>query len=397
MSCCDLPREPAIDGRNVAAHEVAYERICRTTAFRNGGFHRWSAATIGIVGLGLLGGRLALEIVRSGAAVWGCDPDAGSPVNLGNQLTQTGVAKVRSIIQDCNAIRPGRASGVVADIRHVGVGVLRRFQMLIDCTDDPMLALPLTAISNGLGIPLLRCAVDGSGQAEMGRVLCSHGGSETHACQLCSYSAADLLTRRPRTPCPGQPSEGPPPTLAGGALGMAIAGIGLLQAQRLITGNDSHLVCDREIVLDLSHGRFVSVAQSRSERCLSGHIRWEVENLERLGSDATLAGVFEAARPRSLAGISLEPYAHPLRIAAVCDCGAGQEAFGTRWATPPQCPRCGRATSWRDDVQIDRLTPPVASELGILNIRLDELGFPDSGAMFVLRQPGNSPIHLVLE
>ena len=65
----------------------------------------------------------------------------------------------------------------------------------VDCTDDPALAHPLALLSNGLSLPLVRLAVDGSGQRELGRVSVSHGGGG-HACQLCSYPPAAGRVRR---------------------------------------------------------------------------------------------------------------------------------------------------------------------------------------------------------
>ena len=376
--------------------DAAFDRIRQTSTFRGRGFDRWSRAIIGIVGAGLLGARIALEIVRSGARVWICDFDSGRRENLGTQCVAEGLPKVDSVLAACNAIWPGRAEGEQADIRHIGIGVLKRFNVLLDCSDDAGLALPLTRISNGIGRPLLRCALDGSGEREFGRVLCSDGG-RGRACQACAYSIEDLLRHR-RTPCPGEPVPGPVPTLAGGPIGAVIAGTAVLQAQRLVTGNDRRLVFNREILIDLSSLQLLAFEHRRSPACLSGHVRWRLHRLGMPAGTATLADVFAAARERlGSADVMLEPYGHPLSTYATCTCGRGCEAVGAVWATPPFCPRCAQPMAWRQEASLDQLTAGRAAELGILRVPVCQLGLPDGGAMFVARADRSRPLHLVLD
>ena len=142
-----------------------YDRLSATATFRDRGMVLWPAAVIGIIGSGLLGYRVAIEAVCSGARrviIW--DYDIGQESNLGNQFCQPGVPKVFSTVQACDRIRPSVAAGSCCDVRHAGLSQLRECDVLVDCSDDPGLAWTLTEISNGLRIPLVRCAVDGSGQ-----------------------------------------------------------------------------------------------------------------------------------------------------------------------------------------------------------------------------------------
>lgn len=359
----------------------AFLRLRKTVTFRGGAHHRWQTRRIGVAGGGHLGSRFAPEAVRSGASVCVFDPDSGDPENVGTQNIEPGLPKVESVVRTCDAIAPGKAEGIFCDVRHVGVGVLREFDLLVDSTDDPRLAVDLTEISNGLGIPLLRLALDGTGQRELGRVLASHGGAG-HACQLCSYSLDDILGERARTPCPDRPEAGPAPTLAGGAVGMATAGLGLLQAQRLLGGNDSELVLDREVILDFDHLEIHSFELTRSERCLSHHTPWDLIDLGLEARSTSVAQLFGLAR-RHLGGreVTLEPFLHPLCVAAACECGAGKAAVGTVWAAPPACPVCGRAMSWRRDLKWPRIRERHAVDLGILEAQVGDLGLPESGAM----------------
>ncbi len=352
-----------------------------------------------IAGAGNLGQRVALEAALAGARVTVYDPDVFGRENAETQWGQPGQAKVDHVIQQGEKMAPGRVRGLARDIRQIGIGRLSQARVLIDCTDDPGLAVHLTRISNGLGIPLLRSALDGDGQLEMGRVACSHGGGN-HACQMCTYAVEDLLRPTRRQPCGGTSVPARPPTLAGGALGMTVAGVVLLQAQRLVTGNDLDLVLDREWIIDLSHGQLLPLHRARSADCLSGHVRWTLVFHDRRASDTSLRELFAvAARHLQLNGTSeltLEPYSHAVCREWNCQCGESQPRYGTRWLTPIPCPRCGAPMVPRITTAVDWLTESNTRDLGIADQPLAELGFPDDGVMLVARAPKKKPLRLVL-
>jgi molybdopterin/thiamine biosynthesis adenylyltransferase len=374
-----------------------FARLRERATLRDGGFDRLRDARIVVFGGGALGGLLAPAIVRSGAAVAVVDFDIGSTENGGTQLAVAGVSKVDTVVAACNAIEPGRACGFACDVRHVGIGVLDEFDLFIDCTDDANLALPLTEINNGLGKPLLRCAVDGSGATEMGRVLCSSAESG-HACQLCPLCLEDIVPKSARTGClePQTPSR--PPTIAGGAVPMAIVGLALLSAERLISGNDDDLVYDREVLLDFTNLKLLPMQLKRSSRCISGHVRWELCRIDKTASSVTLEDVFTLASEELAADeVSLEPYLHPLNELAECECGQVMAAVGTAWAAAPQCPSCGNAMAWRRTILHTRITRQLAHELGILSTPLSGLGLPADGAMIVARSSDSPPIRYVLQ
>ncbi len=182
---------------------------------------------------------------------------------------------------------------------------------------------------------------------ESGRVLLSAGGSG-HACQLCSYSLGDLHPNRERTGCPDQPELTSNPTFAGGAIAMAIAGLASAGAKRVLTGNDDNLVYNHQTHLNLTHLQLLPMKLTRSERCLSGHVTWELVPIDATASNVTLAEVFNiASRETSSADVTLEPYLHPLYVQAECACGQVTTATSKQWAQLPECPRCGESMSWR--------------------------------------------------
>jgi hypothetical protein len=371
-------------------------RLPETRTFRGTGWQTWTAAELHIIGAGNIGQRVAREAVLAGTHVVVYDFDDFATENAGTQSGRPGKRKVDHIVEVAESIAPGWARGVYADIRHVGVGELARASVLINCSDDPALDITLTRISNGLGIPLLRAAIDGSGERELGRVSASHGGAE-YSCQLCTYELHDLLRYTPRTPCPGPPALQRPTTRAGGAIGTTVAGLALIQAQRLVTGNDLEQVLDREWIIDLDSGQLLVVQRPRVDGCLSGHVRWSWTSLSRRPAETTFPELFrEAAERLGNEGLSLEAYGHPLCRQATCDCGEQQAVAGTRWAPAPRCPACGQAMGWTLATALDRLTPEAMHQLAIHDVPLEMLGFPASGPMFVARAPQKQPWRLVL-
>jgi len=373
-----------------------FSRLEQTRVFRGDGMRKWRSARCGIIGCGLLGGRLATEVVRSGADVWVCDFERGESHNLGTQTARPGILKAHSVVADCNRIRSGSAQGVATDIRHVGIGTLQRCDILIDCTDDAALAMPLTTISNGLGIPLLRAAVDGSGDRELGRVLCSVARSNG-ACQLCSHSIDDLWRATHRTPCPGRFGQDRTPTLAGGAVASVVCGLALLQAQRLITGIDLEQVRNRESIIDLTSMCFMNAQLTQSAACISGHDEW---NLVHISSTRlqTINDIFTEAKDRLQdEHPTIEPFGHPFCLEAFCECGQTTPALGTQWATPPPCSTCKSPTAWRLETQRMRINQQQTTALGATTGTLAQLGFPLEGAMFTAGSADTKSIcHLIL-
>ena len=92
------------------------ERLGRGQVLHGEALDRWTHSTIGIAGAGLLGSRIALEIVRSGASVRIYDPDTAEESNLATQVgLRAGAGKAAALCESCDAVVPGRASGAASD------------------------------------------------------------------------------------------------------------------------------------------------------------------------------------------------------------------------------------------------------------------------------------------
>ena len=329
----------------------------RETATLSGDRHqRWRDALVAVIGVGNLGSRFALEAVRSGAGVFICDPDTGRTENLGTQQVQIGELKAASVADACNSIFPSfadRAEYLVEDIRHAGVAVLERCDLIVDTTDDPDLVHYLTRMSNGLGRPLLRLALDGEGSREFGRVLVSDGGNG-FSCQACTYEPESR--RRNRTPC--EKHSDAPPTRAGGAIGMTVAGVGLLYAQRIVTGCKAEMR-DQEVLVDLDNLQLLPQTLERCPDCVTGHERWEVLPLPQTPDDVNLDLIFDLARDQ-FGDIDVE-----------VDLELHREAM--------------------------RLSRLEGQELGLLEQPVTRLGVPPRGGVILARAAGHPPIAYLMK
>ena len=380
-----------------------FDRLRATTTFAGWAHDRWRQATLAVVGVGVLGSLFAREASRSGAKTELYDFDVGEDHNLGNQPVEVGEPKAETVARLCNAIAPGSARAHVVDIRHVGAGSFEHIALIVDATDDATLALPLTQLSNGWGMPLLRLAVDGSGRLELGRVLVSHAG-QGHACQLCASSWNDVFDPGARTPCLGAPRERAP-TNAGVPLAMSVTGLGLLYAQRLVGGNGSDRTLNREVIVDLDGPGILPMQLRRNEACLSGHDRFDPTHLDRSASDTTVKDLFTLARnalenealtSRPLQEISIAFRGHPILLGVACPgCGLELVRPGTLWRPAPDCPRCGGAMEPRRDVALDHLNQAQARALGLADTSCEALGLPSRGALVTARAPGHSPVQLL--
>ena len=401
------------------SEESRFDRLRATTTFAGAAHDHWRQATLAVIGVGVLGSLFAREASRSGANTELYDFDVGEDQNRGNQPVEVGEPKAETVARLCNAIAPGSARAHVVDIRHVGAGSFEHIALIVDCTDDATLALPLTQLSNGWGMPLLRLAVDGSGRLELGRVLISHAG-QGHACQLCASSWEDVFDPGARTPCLGAPRERAP-TNAGAPLAMSVAGLGLLYAQRLVGGNGSDRILNREVIVDLDGPGILPMELRRNEACLSGHDRFDPIHLDRAAADTTVKELFglacialeneavtddealadservtESRNGGQVQEVSLAFRGHPILLGVVCPgCGLELVRPGTLWRPAPECPRCGGVMERRRDAALDHLNQAQARTLGLADTSCEALGLPSRGALVAARAPGHPPVQLL--
>ena len=201
-------------------------------------------------------------------------------------------------------------------------------------------------------------------------------------------SALQLFRKRSAQGTAANPLPRPrpraPPTLAGGPIASAVAALGVLQAQRLVTGNDLDHVLGRELILDFSNHRLLEIQLNRCPQCLSGHRRWDDLTSLDCEHHATLAAVFQRAEhDLQSSEVKLSAYQHPLNTQACCECGSLRHSVGSDWAAPPECDHCGRSMTWLRTAQMDCFSRNTADRLGFLHTSFEQLGLPQDGVLLV--------------
>jgi hypothetical protein len=141
----------------------------------------------------------------------------------------------------------------------------------------------------------------------------------------------------------------------------------------------------------------LAIQRQRSQRCLSGHVRWQLTRIGRSADELTFPDLFAEAEQHLGDGrIALEPYGHALCVEAMCSCGAREEVVAARWARPPDCTACGETMSWVEQTQYSQISKADVQRLGITGSPLSKLGLPRAGAMIVARMAGKRPLRMVL-
>jgi hypothetical protein len=343
-----------------------------------------------IVGCGVLGSRVADGAVRAGYSVGLCDFDTGTTANVPRQLgIAVGEPKALALAERLNELRPGAATAYVADMRALEVGILRHYRLLLDCSDDPELIRFLALVGNGLRLPVVRAALDGSGQRALGRVRASQAG-RGRSCPAC-HSAP---SKRSRTPCPGAaPESSRPATRAGIPIAMTIAGLALHVAGQILAGRVD--VLGRETYLDLE-GATLTGAIPLDGRCPVGHEPWGLEELRLEPAETSLAGLF--AHLASVLGggpVVLEPFANPAAPSTRClACGAASVDPGLL-RTPSSPCACGGRTERRPELALPALTEAAARTLGLSDKSLAALGLR-AGALLLARAGAGGTRHFLL-
>jgi hypothetical protein len=141
----------------------------------------------------------------------------------------------------------------------------------------------------------------------------------------------------------------------------------------------------------------LSIERTRSPKCVSGHVRWELEPIDADAEQTTLGELF--GQIESLVGmpdVQLQPWLHAVCTEAACACGLWRHALGTEWLPPPSCERCGQSMHWFHQTALSRISREASEQLHISGRTLGSLGLPTRGAMIAAHAPHQPPRYFVL-
>jgi hypothetical protein len=224
--------------------ERARSRLLENPGLGSTALERLRAARVAVVGLGTLGGPLALHLGLLGTNLLLVDPGTVEAPNLAAQLfsvsalgrpkVEARAAQARALGADgAFAVRPQR-------IEALGAGEFAGFDLVVSALDALRPRVHLGELCQRLSVPMLDLAVDGSGERLHARLASFDSRAPDPACVACRYDARALeAIRREDQPatCPSwraAPESAAPPTLQTSAMAGVVAGLGALHAVRVL-------------------------------------------------------------------------------------------------------------------------------------------------------------------
>ena len=139
---------------------------------------------------------------------------------------------------------------------------------------------------------------------------------------------------------------------------MTVAGVGLLYAQRIVTGCEAEMR-DQEVLVDLDNLQLLPQTLERCPDCVTGHERWEVLPLRQTPDDVNLDLIFDLARDQ-FGDIDVEV---DLEL-------------------------------YREAMRFNRVE---GRELGLLEQPVTRLGIPPRGGVILARAAGHPPIAYLMK
>ncbi len=242
-------------------------------------------SSVALLGLGMLGGSVASHLAMLQVRQLVVDSGRVELPNCGNQalpVESIGQWKAEARADQIRALNPScPVRAIHARVEDLGLGVFRGIDLLVTGLDNRASRVRVREISQGLGIPWVDAALDGSGQSLFGTVTFYDPRRSDSACYGCRYDQEALgrIGREGRgRGCPSwRALDIPvyPPTLAASPFGAIIGGFQTLWAIRALTGEEDRLV-NRQLQIRADESPQVRVLKlTRSAHCAFDHFGFE--------------------------------------------------------------------------------------------------------------------------
>jgi hypothetical protein len=364
---------------------------------------------VAVAGLGTVGARLAASLASLSVPLLLVDHGRVEPVNVGIQpYTQSdvGMEKTAALRNLLHASRPGLpVECLTVDVERVGPRTLGRCRLIIAVVDSFRTRVGLAQTATRLGLPYLDLALDGTGRSLLGRVS-GHDVISGGACYTCGWdtqtwdeinheeseSGCVALSQAVSSTPFHETVSAPPATLALPGLAEIVAGIGMIQATRVLLGSERERVIDRECRINLSSGQYTESRLTRSSRCRSSHLQWTTLLLDRVPAELSLAALFDLATQHLEGNVMLAVHDEAVALEGACPpCQRSVSTVCLRGSLPP-CPSCqGRLIPLVSGLRarFDR-----ADIAPALNRSWSALGLPPGGAVVASNRHGHELVFL---
>lgn len=386
--------------------EKRYSRIEQTDLIGPEGVARLRGATVAVAGAGNIGGQVAPHLAMLGVGVLIIDKDTVGEENLGTQgfaPDQLGKPKAEARARALAQLNPScRIDAMHADIEQLGLGSLRKVDLIFSCLDSRRSRVALNELATRSGVPWVDGAVDGSCKSLLGRVAAYDPRSPASACYLCPHDSESLgeIMREGRTGgCPTWrwQTNGAltAPTLAISALGAAVAGAQVIWGLKILLGRANEVV-GQEMYLDLGRSVAMTNVLTRNPRCVFDHRVFEFTAMGRSVAEVTVGDTFAEAGRRLGPGAALFLHQRSMVMEIRCpECGAVSRPYRVFEAMSPEeatC-HCGGIMQPAPLGLRDRFSKEDATEF--LSKTWEQAGMPPDCVVTASR--GTEEVHLLLE
>ena len=242
---------------------------------------RLHQATVGVIGVGLLGGQLLQHLAMLQVRTLIVDSGTVEPENIGNQgfpADRVGEPKARVRATQMRELNPScPVRGFELPIEELGLGVLADTDLILTGLDGRASRLTVARHAQQLGVDWIDAAVDGSGERLLGTVSWFRPGVEEQPCYGCRHDAeslARIAREERRVPCaswrdPRLPDT--PPTLTASPFGALVAGWQMTWALQALLGEDEQNVGHQLQIAASGRPRTRTIALRRRADCLLPH------------------------------------------------------------------------------------------------------------------------------
>lgn len=300
----------------IERREVDHQEVRIQTLFGRAALRQLRLPSVAIIGLGMLGGPVSLQLGCLSIPLVLVDYGTVAPTNVGTQgfrNDQVGEAKVEARaaqISECTA-RP-KLRLITARIEDIGIGAFSQTRLIISALDSRASRIRVAEIAQLLGIPMLDLAVDGTGKRLLGNVALYGSCQPDAPCYGCRFSTDAIAAIRTEGHGSGCPSwRNPrvpkiPPTLAAPAFGLAIAGLATTWAIDTLLDRADQLANTQIQIHADSQTRLRSLSMQRSPHCSLSHSM--LKPIRTLPKNTTIGGLAKQA----VADLGEEPEAFQL-------------------------------------------------------------------------------------
>lgn len=292
-----------------------------------------------IIGLGNVGSQVAYHLNLMGCPLILIDNGRVEEANFGNQgftRAHLGASKVQARAAQLTALNPDcKIRTLDEDIAMIGPGQLLGSHALFSCLDNWYARSALHEMSWELGIPLIDCGLDGTGERFYGRVASYNPGMEDSACMFCTWDRETLKLmlqqdRGVKASCSlltiGPKKVTSNPTLMPSSMGGVIAGIQVIQTLKLLFDPNAVATASQELIVDLSLNQLSEVKLQRNPNCIFDHAKWPTKLLKENISQLKVQELFQLAMKRF--GPRTELLLHRKHLAAQLMCRKGHVREG---------------------------------------------------------------------